>query len=87
VSNRGNAVVESVVKPLVISMTFNFSKQLLQYTKANNEGCGYEDDPGLVGLNLLETLENARYHVEDIDDLGELEEQGDGYKVPPGVAR
>lgn len=85
-ANWGNSFDYCHVVLFVIAITFDFSKKLFENTQTNDKACGHEDNPGLVRLDLLETLQNSCDDVKDIDHFGELQHESNWEEIPPGVS-
>ena len=85
-TNWTNSIVDHAVEFLVISATFEFSKQFLDDTNYHNEGQRHQNDHRLVGLDFLEGLQDTCEQVETVDDLCELKEECNREEAPPAVA-
>ena len=68
-------------------VAFALTDQFLDDTKDHNRESGYQNSERTVDSDLGKEVEDARQDVEDVDQLLELQGEGDREECRPGVLR
>ena len=86
-SGQGHALHRCRVHFLVLFVALELTDKLLEDTEEHNDDGRAKDGGWVINTNRGEEVEHAGDQVEDVDQLLELEGEGDGEEGDPGVAR